>query len=183
MKLRLSHSKYIAHKVAIELINKDFIEIKKDKFALQEAIDEVIVENINKELALDEKVRELLEANEDDIEFYRADERQLFWMAKKRLAKEFDVELSFSDRISGLSSDILDYLWQEYYIDFEISDNQVKNIINNAIFDYLKVYEDIEIAIYEKISNYKRRIIEGSEEYDLVFEKLYEDELTRRGMF
>ena len=182
MKLRLSHSPYIAHKIAIDLINTDFVSIKNDKLAIQSLITKVINEDIEKELALDDKVLELLEENEDNIEFYRADEKQLYGMLKRKLSKEFGVSMKFDERITNLSHQILDELWEEYYIEFTVQDNKVRNIIYNAIIDYLKIYETIEIEIYEKIKNYKRRIVPGSEEYDIVFEKLYEDELQRRGM-
>ena len=47
---------------------------------------------------------------------------------------------------------------------------------------YLENFQSIEDDVAEKISNYKRKVVPGSEEYDLIFEKLYEEELKRRGM-
>ncbi|EEP6734028.1 DUF507 family protein, partial [Campylobacter jejuni] len=53
----------------------------------------------------------------------------------------------------------------------------------SSIESYLKIYEKLEDEVYEKISNYKTKPIPGSEEYDLIFEKLYQEELRKKGMF
>jgi len=46
----------------------------------------------------------------------------------------------------------------------------------------MKSFEQIEDVVLEKISHYKRKLIPGTEEYDLIFERLYEEELRKRGM-
>jgi hypothetical protein len=37
-------------------------------------------------------------------------------------------------------------------------------------------------AAYEKIKNYKRKLIPGTEDYDLIFKRLYEEELIKKGL-
>ena len=64
-----------------------------------------------------------------------------------------------------------------------MSENRVKNLIFSSIEDYLKIYETIEDDVYDKISNYKNKPVPGSEEYELIFEKLYQEELRKKGMF
>ncbi|NGP56457.1 DUF507 family protein, partial [Helicobacter pylori] len=46
---------------------------------------------------------------------------------------------------------------------------------------YSKAYESIENEVHEKIKHYKRKLPVGSDEYELVFERLYEEELRRKG--
>jgi hypothetical protein len=48
---------------------------------------------------------------------------------------------------------------------------------------YMKTYEEIEDIVIERIDNYKRKLIPGSEDYEIVYKKLYESELQNRGMF
>ena len=55
-------------------------------------------------------------------------------------------------------------------------------MIFSSIQNYLKLYENLEDEVYEKITNYKRKLVPGSEEFDLVFDKLYQEELKKRGM-
>jgi hypothetical protein len=37
-------------------------------------------------------------------------------------------------------------------------------------------------VVLERISHYKRKLIPGSEEYEIIFERMFEEELRKRGM-
>lgn len=182
MKLRKQHSPYIARKITKDLINTDFIEIRKEKSSITEICENFLNEDIQKEIELDEAVNEILENQEEEIEFYKADFRQLFWMTKKRLANEYGVNLNYEDRFSNIAHKIMDFLYEEDYIHFEVNDNQVKNIIANSINDFMKGYDEADSIAYEKIKNYKRKLIPGTEDYDIVFNRLYEEELIKKGL-
>lgn len=182
MRLRLPHAPYVANKIAIDLAKSSFVTLTKGIEPVAEATKKILEEDLKKELALEEHVREIMEENEDEIEFMMADPKQLFWMIKKKLAPEYDLILNFEDRFNHLSHKILDFLYEEDLIRFNVPENRVKNIIYDAIVDYIKMYDEIEDKVLEKISNYKRKLIPGSEEYELVFQKMYEDELKKRGM-
>ncbi|MEA3554249.1 MAG: DUF507 family protein [Campylobacterota bacterium] len=182
MKLKKQHSSYIARKITKDLINTDFIEIRKDKALITQVCEDILNDDIQKEIDLDIAVDELLEDQESEIEFYKADYRQLFWMTKKRMANEFGVNLNFEDRFSNIAHLIMDYLYEEDFIHFEVNDNQVKNIISTSINDFIKGYDEADTAAYEKIKTYKRKLIPGTEDYDAVFNRLYEEELIRKGL-
>ncbi|WOE70080.1 DUF507 family protein [Hydrogenimonas thermophila] len=182
MKLSSAHAPYIANKIGIDLANASFVEIIRGIEPVIEKAKEVIEKDVKNERALEERVNELIEEKEDEIEFMRADVRQLFWMIKKRLAPEYGVILNYEERYSDLSHKILNELWEEDLIDYSVSENQVRGVIFKAIEDYMKSFEQIEDVVLEKISHYKRKLIPGTEEYDLIFERLYEEELRKRGM-
>ncbi len=152
----------------------------KDAVALK--VQEMIDENLKIERALDERVKEIIEENYDEIEFIHADERQLFFMIKKRLAPDYGVIMNYDDRYSDLSHKILDELYEEYLIDYSVSDNKVKNVIFKAFKDFAKAYDEIDDIVYNRIQNMKKEYIPGSQEYELIYDRLYEDELKRRGM-
>ncbi len=182
MRLKKQHAQYISRKITIDLINCSFIEIRKDKSAITAEIERIIIEDIENEAKLDEHVAGLLDNQEDDIEFYHADYRQLFWMTKKRLANEYDVIVNFEDRFSDISHKIMDFLYEEDFIHFEVNDNQVKNLIYNAIDTFMKGFDEADTLAYEKIKNYKRKLIPGTEDYDIIFNRLYEEELIKKGL-
>ena len=182
MKLKKQHSSYIARKITKDLINTDFIEVRKDKGLITQVCEDILNDDIQKEIELDIAVDELLEDQESEIEFYKADYRQLFWMTKKRMANEFGVNLNFEDRFSNIAHKIMDFLYEEDFIHFEVNDNQVKNIISNSINDFIKGYDEADTLAYEKIKTYKRKLIPGTEDYDVVFNRLYEEELIKKGL-
>jgi hypothetical protein len=182
MKIRLPHAPYIANKIAIDLFNCGFVTMLKGLEPVVKVAEDLILEDIKKEIALEERVTEILEQNEDEMEFQRVDRRNMFWLIKKKLAHEFGVILSYEDRYNAIAHKILEMLWKSGIIEYSVSDNRVKNVVFNAIENYVAHFQSIEDDVAERISHYKRKLVPGSEEYDLIFEKLYEEELRKRGM-
>ena len=183
MRLKQNQSRLVAGKIAVDLVNAPFVTILKGKDAVVDAADKIILKSLKVESTLDAKVREIIDENYDEIEIQQADERQLFFMIKKRLAPEFGVIMNYDDRYNDLSHKILDELYEEYLIEYEVNDNQVKNVIFKAFKDYMRAYEEIDDIVYDKIRNMKDDdIIPGSEKYEYTYEKLFKEELLKRGM-
>jgi hypothetical protein len=182
MKIRLPHAPYIANKIALDLLNSGFVTLLEGVEIVVELADSMLEDDIKKEMALEQRVEEILQENETDIEFMQVDRRQMFWLIKKKLAPEYGFILSYEDRYSDLAHKMLDIFVNESLIDYSVSENRVKNVIYSAIEGYLKSFEDIEDVVISKIDGYKRKLIPGSEEYDMVFQKLYEEELRKKGM-
>lgn len=182
MRLKLHHTPYISRRITRDLVSCEFVEVRKDKNAIAQQIERILDEDIEKEFALDEKVHEILDSQEEEIEFLNADRRQLFWMTKKRLANDFGVILNNEDRFSDIAHKILDYLWEEDFIHYTCSDNQVKNVISLSINEFIKGFDKADAEVLNKLRNYKRKLIPGTEEYDLIYHRLYEEELVKRGL-
>lgn len=64
---------------------------------------------------------------------------------------------------------------------FSVLENLIRNLIYKFIDIYFKVYESIENEVYEKIKYYKCKLFVGSDEYEFVFERFYEEELRCKG--
>ncbi|EJP74950.1 MULTISPECIES: DUF507 family protein [Campylobacter] len=182
MRIKLPHVPYIAHKIAIDLLNCGFVKLNKGVEPIVAKASEILTADVQKERALEERVNELLEKNEDEMQTMQIDRKNMFWLIKKKLANDFGVILTHEDRFSDVAHKILEATWKSSLIDYNVSENRVKNVIYGSIDEYLKIYEKIEDEVLEKIDNYKRKLIPGTEEYDLVFERLYQDELRKRGM-
>lgn len=181
MKLKMNHIPYISNKVAIEISGSNLLEMRTSLENVIRIASEVLNVDIKKEQEIDAKVKEILDENLDNIEFMRADEKQLFWMIKRQIAQDRNFSLSWEDRYSELSHKILDELILEGYIKIKVSENLVKNLIFKAIDTYAQAYGEIESDVIDKIKNYKRKILVGTDEYELVFDQLYREELRRRG--
>ncbi len=182
MKVSLSHIPHISSRIAVDLNRSGLVTMTKGLEATAHEAEKILIENIKKEMALEEKVKEIVNANEEQIDYYLADERQLFFMIKKKLAPEFGVILSYEDRYSDIAHQILDQLYEEDLIHYDVSENRIKNIIFDAMTSFIADTSELENAVYEKIKSYKRRMIPGTDEYEILYEKLYKDEVARRGM-
>ena len=184
MRLRVAHAPYVANKIAIDLVRSGFVTLTSGVEPVVRFAQEILEEELKKEAALDERVRELIEEKEEeeDPDLQLADRKQLFWMIKKKLAPEYGVILNYEDKYNDIAHKILKKLYEEDLINYSVADNKVKNVIYDAITGYIKDYDEIEDIVLEKISHYKRKLIPGSDEFELVFKKMFEDELKRRGM-
>lgn len=183
MRIKLPHIPYIANKIMLDIVNSSFIEIKDQLEKLNQSVKNVLEKDAMNEKKLDERVKELLEEQEEEMELMQVDRKNMFWLVKKKLANDFGVILNSEDRHNHLAHQILNELIENDFINFVVSENRVKNLIFLSIENYLKIYEKLEDEVYDKISNYKTKPIPGSEEYELIFEKLYQEELRKKGMF
>ncbi|HIP15049.1 MAG TPA: DUF507 family protein [Sulfurimonas autotrophica] len=182
MKISLKTIPHIANKIAIDLNKSGVVTMTKGLESVAKEAEKVLEENVKKEMILEEKVNEICEENEEEIEFMLADERQLFFMIKKKLAPEYGVILDYEERYSDISHKILDELYEEDLIHFDVTENRIKNIIYNAITSFIADSSEIEDAVMEKIRSYKRKFIPGTDEFEILYEKLYKEELTKRGI-
>ncbi|CRF40831.1 DUF507 family protein [Helicobacter ailurogastricus] len=181
MRLKANHVRYIVSKITQDLVRSPLLELKGSLETLTQIAQTVLQEHVSQESSIDNRVRDLLEENLDQIEFMRMDERQLFWNIKKQIALERGFVLGWEDRCNVLSHKILEKILDEDLIMFSVSENRIRNVIFKSIDTYAKLYESVETEVSEKIKHYKRRLPVGSDEYELVFERMYEDELRRKG--
>ncbi|MFT7860480.1 MAG: DUF507 family protein [Sulfurimonas sp.] len=182
MKISLKTIPHISNKIAIDLNRSGVVTMTKGLEAVALEAQKVFEQSVKQEMALEEKVNETIEENEEEIEFMLADERQLFFMIKKKLAPEFGVILDYDERFSDISHKILDELYEEDLIHFDVSENRIKNIIFNSITSFIANMSEVQDAVMDKIRSYKRKFIPGTDEFEILYEKLYREELLKRGM-
>ncbi|WP_120946076.1 DUF507 family protein [Helicobacter labacensis] len=181
MRLKPNHVGYMISKIAQDLVRSPLLELRGTLEELTKIIERALQENIAQEARLDERARELLEDHMDEIEFMRMDERRLFWRIKKELAAKAEFVLGWEDRCNALSHTILEDILEADLIMFSVPENLIRNVIFKSMDTYAKLYESIELEVVEKIKHYKRKLPVGSDAYELVFERMYEEELRRKG--
>ena len=182
MKISLKTIPHISSKIAIDLNKSGVVTMTKGLEAVAQEAEKILVENVKQEMALEDKAADICDDNEEEIEFQLVDERQLFFMIKKKLAPEFGVILNYEERYSDISHKILDELYEEDLIHFDVTENRIKNIIYNAITSFIADSSEMDDAVMDKIRSYKKRYIPGTDEFDILYEKIYREELLKRGM-
>lgn len=182
MRLKAKQTGYVAAKIGIDLANADFATMPKGREAVVAACKAIIDANLEQEKKLDAKVEEMLEANYDEIEIQQVKERELFFMIKKRLAPEYGVIMNYDDRYNEVSHLILDELYENYLLEYEVNENQIRNVIFKAFKAFADAYDEIDDIVYDKIKGMEKEVIPGSQDYELLYERLYQEELSKRGM-
>jgi hypothetical protein len=88
------------------------------------------------------------------------------------------VKLS-RDKILRLSHLILNYLDADDEVEYYADPQEIRQQILKMISDEMKADEAIDVLVRRKIETQKRTIVEGSDEWEVLYRKYYEDEVTR----
>jgi hypothetical protein len=83
------------------------------------------------------------------------------------------------EKVLRLSHLILGHLDQDDGVEYFAEPQQVRQDIVKMISDEMKTDEAIDALVRRKIETQKRTILEGSDEWDVLYRKYYEDEVAR----
>jgi hypothetical protein len=83
------------------------------------------------------------------------------------------------EKIVHLSHLMLDDLLDDDRVDYHGEENEVRQRIVALLKAEMEREDAVEEAIRHKIESQKREIPEGSPEWDLLYRKYYEEELTK----
>jgi hypothetical protein len=175
---------FIARKVATDLLKSGLVTFPKGMDEAIKEIEEIILDDVLFEKSIEDRVREILEKQEEENEYmlYDVDRRELFKLIKRKIAQEEGFIINKEERINDLAAFIVQELWDDEVIDYDVRDGKIKNIIFDSIMEFLNREKAAREAAFEKIEHYKRPLVPGSDEWNLVFQRLYEQELRKRGL-
>jgi hypothetical protein len=88
------------------------------------------------------------------------------------------VKLS-REKILRLSHLILDRLNNDEEIEYFADPQEIRQEIVKLISDEMKTDEAIDALVRRKIETQKRTITEGSDEWDVLYRKYYEEEVNK----
>jgi uncharacterized protein len=83
------------------------------------------------------------------------------------------------EKVLRLSHLILGHLDRDDGVEYFAEPQQVRQDIVKIISDEMKTDEAIDALVRRKIETQKRPILEGSDEWEVLYRKYYEDEVAR----
>jgi hypothetical protein len=83
--------------------------------------------------------------------------------------------MDYDERYNDLAHKILDELYENYLAEYDVSENKVKNVIFKSFKAFASAYEEIDDIVYDKIKGMQKEVIPGSDEYELLYERLYQE--------
>ena len=83
------------------------------------------------------------------------------------------------EKILTLSHRILDQLNADDGVEYFADPQEIRGEIVKIISDEMKNDEAIDAIVRRKIESQKRTIVEGSDEWDVLYRKYYEEETAR----
>jgi hypothetical protein len=81
-----------------------------------------------------------------------------------------------------LSHVITDLLVESQDVEFVEDRDTIRQKVLAILQDLLKEEEAVDAEVRKKISSQKKEILEGSEEWDVLYRKYYADEMRRMGI-
>lgn len=85
------------------------------------------------------------------------------------------------DKVSHLSHIILKELMDKDAIETFTDDGPIRREIRNVITKELKLAEDIDTKVSNKLESYSKKIFEGSSEWEILYRKFYDEEMSKLG--
>ncbi len=83
------------------------------------------------------------------------------------------------EKILRISHLILGQLDADDSVEYYADPQEIRQQIVKLISDEMKTDEAIDVLVRRKIETQKRTILEGSEEWDVLYRKYYEEEVSR----
>jgi Uncharacterized protein conserved in bacteria len=83
------------------------------------------------------------------------------------------------EKIHHLSKLIVNALYKNEQVEFLDDPNEIRLVIVKAFDEEMKLYDQIDRKAREKITSQKKHIEEGSQEWEILYRKYYNDELAK----
>jgi hypothetical protein len=84
------------------------------------------------------------------------------------------------EKINHLSQILMRKLQKFPGVTLQAPTNTIRLEIVRAFNEALKLEAAIDAAVRRTLTSYSRQIVEGSREWDVMYQKLYEEELNKR---
>ena len=75
---------------------------------------------------------------------------------------------------------IIDGIYDDDMVDFS-DDERSLRAAKKAIQDFLAEEDNLDSLVKQKLLSLKKKVIEGSSEWDTLYSKYYDEEMNRRG--
>jgi len=86
------------------------------------------------------------------------------------------------EKIVRISHQLVDLLVQSNEVEFIEDRDTIRQHLVQTMTNVLKEEERVEVEVRRRITSQKKEILEGSEEWDVLFRKYYSEELRRMGI-
>ena len=86
------------------------------------------------------------------------------------------------DKVNKLAHSVADALAEMDSVDFLEDRNSIRMEVRRLLEELLKEEEKIDAVARHKIENQKRTILEGTQEWDILYRKYYNEEVKKLGI-
>lgn len=84
------------------------------------------------------------------------------------------------DRISHIAHLIHDGLWKDDLVDYPRDETALKEI-KKTITEYVKIDDEVDEKVRDKIRSMSKIIPEGGREWEVLYKKFFQEEMRKQG--
>ena len=181
MKLPAKLVERTVDRIVKELVDKEILIVEDiDKF--KKDVTEIILNAIKEEKELEEEAERLVEEHlhlvKDEDIGYRSAVRKV----KERLAEEKNIHLDPVERMNQVAHKIRKYIETDDTVEIFEHPNKIRRRIFNKLRQLVEEEREIDKEVRRRIKSYSRKIVEGTPEWKILYNRIYEDALKRRGL-
>ncbi len=183
---------YLCHKL-VEALAKAKVKLGSPEIADQR-VREAVLNEMSAEDRLNDEVRALLERHAAEMRETGASYQEAFKRVKRQLMKERGI-VPASGRDSGegtkvsrekiikLSHVVVELLASmKKEVELRAEKNDVRLEVVRVLGELLREEDKMDQKVRNKILSQKRPIVEGSQEWDILYRKYYTEELKKLGV-
>lgn len=180
MKLPAKLVEIIADNISGKLIQEHFVEAEDEKKFRQDLYD-ILLKSIEEEKALEEEAERLVEQHIKQFEHEDIRYRTAVLRVKEKLAEERNIHLEPEERLNQIANKIKRYIETEDSVEIFEHPNKIRKVVLDMLKRLLKEEREIDKEVRQRIKSYSRKIVEGTPEWRILYGRIYEDALKRRG--
>jgi hypothetical protein len=174
---------YLARQTVKQLIEAKMIRAGKVA-VVNERVNAAILEELSLEDRINEEVRVILDAYQEDMRRTGASYAEMFKKGQAGAGEEIQggiVRLS-RDKLNKLAHVVADTLAETDECEFLDDRNTIRQEARKAMEKVLTEEMKIDQAARLKIASQRKIIVEGSQEWDILYRKYYNDEVRKLGI-
>ncbi|WP_456465999.1 DUF507 family protein [Persephonella sp.] len=171
----------IVNNIVRELTDKHYIEAENEE-EFKKAVFEIINKAIEEEKEIEEEAEKLVEQHMHLIESEDIRYRTAVMKVKEKLAEERNIHLDPEERMNQIAHKIKKYIETENSIEIFEHPNKIRRKIFEILKQLVKEEKEIDREVRQRIKSYSRKILEGTPEWRILYNRIYEDALKRRGL-
>lgn len=181
MKLPAKLVDLVVDNLVDELINRHLVEPDNPE-NFRNKIKEIINTAIEEDRQLQEEAERLVSQHIHLIENEDIRYKTAVMKVKEKLAEERNIHLEPEERLNQVANKIKKYIETDPEVEIFEHPNYIRRVVLERLKAILREEREIDREVRQRIRSYSRKILEGTPEWKILYNRIYEDALRRRGL-
>jgi len=181
MKLPAKLVERVADSIVNDLIDNHIVEADNPE-EFRKNIHEIILTAIEEEKEIEAEAEKLVEQHMHIVESEEIRFRTAVRKVKEKLAEERNIHLDPEERMNQVAHKIRKYIETDDTIEIFEHPNKIRRRIFNKLRQLVEEEREIDREVRRRIKSYSKKIVEGTPEWKILYNRIYEDALKRRGL-